>query len=605
MSHEAIFSSNINDPLALEKEFFQKFPFYSEDSKDRISKAWHLLLKKSEGKLRSCGAPYYLHPMRIAFILAQNEFDSDCICAGILHSCYDLEISENEITREFGQTVTNIINGASKIMHLSINSKTLLQADAIRKMLFAMVDDVRVIFVKMADRLDRIRNIRNVESQKQRELAAEVIDIWAPLADRLGMQATKNEFEDLSLKYTNPDAFQQIKAVIAQKKDERSAYLSSAVQKIQVEADKANIEISIESRAKHFYSIYQKMRKRNKEPGELYDLLALRIICQKNADCYTLIGIVHSLWKPLDGRFKDYIAMPKSNGYQSLHTTVMCEDRPLEIQIRTRKMHDVAEHGVASHWLYKKGTNHDLVSVKNLGIFNQLQELRNKQLSDDNFFQEFKNELLGDEIVVFTPKGEVIQLPAGSTAVDFAYKIHSAIGEKIVGAKADGKIIPLVQPLKNTQIIEIITNPQAHPTENQLKAVHTSKARSKIHAWLAANDPNFVDTAAAQRAVDSEIEHQSQKRPSDEKHSHKKGSGYIPPESKGTGKIKIGNTTNFLVNFAKCCKPEFPDPIVGYVSHGKGIMIHKATCYTYHRIPNLERRTIEVQWETEEDAKKK
>ena len=187
MSHEAIFSSNINDPLALEKEFFQKFPFYSEDSKDRISKAWHLLLKKSEGKLRSCGAPYYLHPMRIAFILAQNEFDSDCICAGILHSCYDLEIPENEITREFGQTVTNIINGASKIMHLSINSKTLLQADAIRKMLFAMVDDVRVIFVKMADRLDRIRNIRNVESQKQRELAAEVIDIWAPLADRLGM----------------------------------------------------------------------------------------------------------------------------------------------------------------------------------------------------------------------------------------------------------------------------------------------------------------------------------------------------------------------------------------------------------------------------------
>lgn len=605
MSKESIFRSDINDPIALEKEFFERFPFYSEDSKKQISKAWHLLVEKTKEKLRPCGVPYYLHQMRVAFFLAENEFDSDCICAGILHNCQDLQISSQEIEKDFGKAVWNIINGAAKIRNFSVNSKTLLQADAIRKMLFAMSDDVRIIFLKMADRLDKIRHIRNETPQKQREIASEVIDIWAPLADRLGMQSTKNEFEDLSLKYSNPDAFQQIKAVISQKKEERSEYLKNAVEKIQNEAQKAGLKTNIESRAKHFYSIYQKMRKRNKEPGELFDLLALRIICEKKSECYTLIGIVHSLWKPLDGRFKDYIAMPKSNGYQSLHTTVMCEDRPLEIQIRTQKMHDIAEHGVASHWLYKKGLNHDLVNIKNLSIFNQLQELGTKQISNEHLFQEFKNDLLGDEIFVFTPKGEVIQLPAGSTAIDFAYKIHSAIGEKIIGAKADGKIIPLIQPLKNTQIIEIITNPQAHPTENQLKAVHTAKARSKINAWLAANDPKFVDTAANQRLEDSEAEHTHYKRPSNEKRSHKKSEGFAGTLPKGTGKVRVENSANFLVNFAKCCKPEYPEPIVGYVSRSKGIMIHRAICWTFKRIPNIENRTIEVRWETEDDLKKK
>ena len=491
MSQEKVFFADENNPSALLQEFIQKFSFYSDSSKEKITKAWDFLLQNCKDKKRPCGNPYYLHPLRIAYILAQREFDDDCICAGLLHSIYDFEITSEEITSQFGTSVAKIIDGTSKIMHIPVNSKTLHQADAIRKMLFAMVDDVRVIFVKLADRLDRIRNIKTLESSQQKLLASEIIDIWAPLADRLGMSKEKNEFEDLSLKYTNPDAFQQIKAVIAQKKDERAAYLQKAVSTIQVEADKIGIQVSISSRAKHFYSIYQKMRKRNKEPSELFDLLALRVICQHKTDCYTLIGIVHGLWKPLEGRFKDYIAMPKANGYQSLHTTVMCEDKPLEIQIRTQKMHDIAEHGVASHWLYKKGMNHDLVDVNNLSIFNQLQELRNKPLSDETFFQNFKNDLLGDEVLVFTPKGEVKKLPLGSNAIDFAYSIHSAIGEKIVGAKANGKIIPLTQPLQNTQIIEILTNPQAHPTEAQLKSVKTTKAKQKIHSWLVANDSTF------------------------------------------------------------------------------------------------------------------
>ena len=595
MSQEKVFFADENNPSALLQEFIQKFSFYSDSSKEKITKAWDFLLQNCKDKKRPCGSPYYLHPLRIAYILAQREFDDDCICAGLLHSIYDFEITSEEISSQFGTSVAKIIDGTSKIMHIPVNSKTLHQADAIRKMLFAMVDDVRVIFVKLADRLDRIRNIKTLESSQQKLLASEIIDIWAPLADRLGMSKEKNEFEDLSLKYTNPDAFQQIKAVIAQKKDERAAYLQKAVSTIQAEADKIGIQVSISSRAKHFYSIYQKMRKRNKEPSELFDLLALRVICQHKTDCYTLIGIVHGLWKPLEGRFKDYIAMPKANGYQSLHTTVMCEDKPLEIQIRTQKMHDIAEHGVASHWLYKKGMNHDLVDVNNLSIFNQLQELRNKPLSDETFFQNFKNDLLGDEVLVFTPKGEVKKLPLGSNAIDFAYSIHSAIGEKIVGAKANGKIIPLTQPLQNTQIIEILTNPQAHPTESQLKSVKTTKAKQKIHSWLVANDSTFEA-----KSNTAKIENEVSKVIQEEHRKHKKGTG-LPQEQKDTGKVKVGNTTNFIVTFAKCCNPKYPDPISGYVSTGRGLIIHKANCITFHRIPNIQKRTLEVEWEVEKD----
>ncbi len=601
MSKDVIFKSDENNPDLLLNEFFSTFTQYNEEnSKKKITLAWSFLLKKSEGLLRSCGKPYYLHPMRIAFILAQDEFDSDCIVAGILHSTPTLGTTEQEIEQNFGKDVALIINGISRITNVPIKSKTLLQADAIRKMLFAMVDDVRVIFVKIADRLDRLRNIRNVENSKQRQIASEALDIWAPLADRLGMSNVKNEFEDLSLKYTNPDAFQQIKSVINLKKEERAEYLNNAVKKIQDEADKCGIKVTITSRAKHFYSIYQKMRKRNKEPGELFDLLALRIICQKKQECYTLVGIVHSLWKPLEGRFKDYIAMPKSNGYQSLHTTVMCKDRPLEIQIRTQKMHDIAEHGVASHWLYKKGKSHDFVDSSQLTIFNQLQELREKQVTDENFFASLKNDLLGSEIYVFTPNGDVKHLPEGSTAIDFAYAVHSGVGEKIVGAKADGKIIPITQELKNTQIIEILTNPQAHPTENQLKFAKTSKARQKIHSWLIANDPTFIDKIALEKQEAAKAEHEAQSHAiQDEKRKgHKKGVGPVEVP-KNVTKVKVAGSLNFIYNFAQCCHPVFPCPIVGYVTISKGVMIHRADCLTYLRIPNNEKKTVPVEWNEE------
>lgn len=589
------------DPAVLIEQFFKTFDNFSEEEKNRFKLAWNFLCEKTNDIKRTCGLPYILHPIRVAAILAQGQLDIDSVISGLLHSIFEVEgISHDEVKAKFGETVYKIVKDTSKITGMKINATTIQQADSIRKMLFAMIDDVRVILVKLADRLDRMRNLKSIEEKKQRLVASEVIDIWAPLADRLGMQSVKNELEDLSLKYSNPNVFQQIKAIVATKKDERASYLEKAVNAIYKSAEKVGIKVSISSRAKHFYSIYKKMQKRNVPASSLYDLLALRVICETNAECYTLIGIVHGLWKPMDGRFKDYIAMPKSNGYQSLHTTVVCEGKPLEIQIRTRDMHNMAEHGVASHWLYKKGMNHDKVDVNSLGIFNQLQNLKKENLSDENFFAELKGELLGDEIYVFTPKGDVVQLPQGSCAIDFAYHIHSGVGEKIVGAKADGKIIPITQALQNTQIIEIITNPQAHPTENQLKVVKTSKARQRIHSWLLANDPTFEDKAAAeQRARDLDAQNERSRAIQEEKRKHRSVKGENPEiaeRNRYTGKIIVEGTKNVAYNLAGCCNPQPGDPIVGYTNK-KGLRIHKATCLTFQRIQNIEKRMVNVEWE--------
>ena len=609
------------DPQVLIDTFFRTFPDqYEGEAGETVRSAWDYLISKTGKLRRKCGLPYYLHPMRVACVLAKSRLDTDTVVAGFLHNILDVDADcLGEIASKFGRSVADICAGTAKITGLRIQSKTMQEADSIRKMLFAMIDDIRIIFVKLADRLDRMRNLRMVSPDAQREVAREVIDIWAPLAGRLGMNDVKNEMEDLSLKYTNPDAFQQIKALVAQKKDERDSYLQGAVKKIYTASEKAGFSVSITSRAKHFYSIYQKMRRRNKEAGELYDLLALRIICQTVSECYTLVGIVHGLWKPLDGRFKDYIAMPKSNGYQSLHTTVLCEGKPLEIQIRTQEMHNVAEHGVASHWLYKKGTNHDLVKAEDLSIINQLKELRDEQLSaqggaqgaagspdDGHFFEKLRGELLGDSIYVFTPKGDVKELPAGSNAIDFAYAIHTAVGEKVIGAKADGRIIPLTAPLQNTQIVEVLTSPQAHPTQGQLKAVKTGKAHQKIHAWLVANDPTFIDREAeakkqAEVAANTEYSRKmAQKhqlhRPQDGRKHAKKDAG--DDGENYTGRIRIDNTTNFFITIARCCSPRPGDPISGYVSRKRGITVHRADCLTFLRIPDLEHRQVTVEWDT-------
>ena len=599
MSQSNEYFETETDPQVLIDTFFTEFSdSYSQSDKARIVSAWDYLIGKTRDLKRKCGKPYYLHPFRVARILAQKNLGADTIISCLFHNILEVDPGcLGEIEDKFGKDVSVICYGTAKITSLNINSTSIHNADSIRKMLFAMVDDIRVILVKLADRLDRMRNLRSVSPQAQKLIAKEVLDIWCPLASRLGMSDVKSEMEDLSLKYSNPAVFQQIKSIVSQKKQERAEYLDKSVRKISDAAKEIGIDVQISSRAKHFYSIYQKMRKRNKEPGELYDLLALRIICNTNTECYTLIGIVHGLWKPLEGRFKDYIAMPKANGYQSLHTTVMCEGKPLEIQIRTKEMHDIAEHGVASHWLYKKGTNKDLVKAQDLSIINKLRALRDEDLSDENFFSELKNEILGDSIFVFTPKGDVKELPSGSNAIDFAYSIHTGIGEKIVGAKADGKIIALTAPLKNTQIIEIITNPNAHPTQSQLLAVKTSKAHQRIHAWLSENDPTFIDRDAEQKkeSANAALARQRElKRPSDKK---RKSAEKKDPDSRYSGKIRVENDSNFVVTVARCCCPVPGDPIVGYISSKRGITVHRADCLTYLRIPLIENRSVNVEWD--------
>ena len=596
MSVKQIFHSE--NPEQLLKEFFTTNDYFSQDQKDQISKAWDFLVSCTSNEVRSSGEPYYIHPLRVAHILAQNKLDSETIIAALLHSINQHGATSEKVNELFGKNIADITDTTNKILNIPINTKSIHQSDAIRKMFFAMSDDVRVLFITLADRLDRMRNIKNLRREYQVIIAEAAIGVWAPLAERMGMQAEKNEFEDLSLKYTNPDAFQQIKAIVSQKSDERAEYLGKATSAIYKAAEKTGLKIQIQSRAKHFYSIYQKMRKRNKEAGELFDLLALRILCNTPAECYALIGIVHSLWKSLDGRFKDYIAMPKSNGYQSLHTTVMCEGKPLEIQIRTFDMHNMAEHGIASHWLYKKGTNRDLVESDKLDIMNRLQALKQASLSDDKSFSELKDELLGDEIYVFTPKGDVKRLRAGATAIDFAYAIHSDIGEKIVGAKADGKIIPLNRPLQNTQIIEIITNLQAHPTEAQLNIVKTTKAHQKIHSWLMANDPTFSEriTASQTQTTTTASAQVAAPEHTEKKRRPKKG---IPPAqvSYPDKKVLVQGERNVLYNIAQCCHPHYPDLIMGYVTRSKGVSIHKADCIIYQRIPNKDERSVEVCWE--------
>ncbi|MBO4404581.1 MAG: bifunctional (p)ppGpp synthetase/guanosine-3',5'-bis(diphosphate) 3'-pyrophosphohydrolase, partial [Treponema sp.] len=581
-------NTQITDPDILIEKFFSEFhDSFSEEEKSLIKSAWDFLVSKTKDIKRKCGLPYYLHPMRVACILAKSQLGAVTVAAGLFHNILEVEPEcYGEIEEKFGKEIAGICYGTSKITGLKINSKSIHQADSIRKMLFAMVDDIRVILVKLADRLDRMRNLKAVTPEAQKAVAKEVIDIWCPLASRLGMSDVKSEMEDLSLKYSNPDVFQQIKKIVDTKKDERAEYLEKAVKKIYTATEKLGISVQIKSRAKHFYSIYQKMRKRNKSADELYDLFAIRILCNSEAECYTLIGTVHGLWKPMDGRFKDYIAMPKANGYQSLHTTVICEGKPLEIQIRTFAMHNVAEHGVASHWLYKKGTNHDLVKAEDLSIINQLRALRDKDLSDETFFSELKDELLGDSIYVFTPMGDVKELPSGANAIDFAYAVHSGVGEKIVGAKADGKIIQLTAPLKNTQIVEILTNPNAHPTQAQLKAVKTGKARQKIHSWLVENDPTFIDKEAeAKRQAEIAANTLHSKQVAEKLAQENKGRRSKTETVSYTGKVRVEGTNNFLVTFAQCCKPKPGDVITAYVSHKKGLVVHTADCTTFLRIP--------------------
>jgi GTP pyrophosphokinase len=593
--------------------FSEKLTAYSPEDQERIFGA--LLLAQEQGDNLQ-------RHLDTAAILIELNLDADAVSAVLLRGCLGSPETAETLKRRFGKEALLLAEDAARIAGIAAGGKTVQEADRIRKMLFAMVRDIRVILIKLADKLQTLRTLDSLPEEDRKPIAQECLDIYAPLADRLGMSWIKDELEDLCLKYVNRDVYTQIKEIVALKRGERSDFLDRIRQTITAAAEAAGLEVEVQSRAKHFYSIYQKMRKRNKAPGDLYDLFGLRILCSNIDHCYTLLGLVHRLWKPLDGRFKDYIAMPKPNGYRSLHTTVFVpaaggegnKDKDaaetgaagnmLEIQIRTRDMHQTAEYGVAGHWLYKQGKagrpeEISLVNrMKSWKVPEESQASGTSRPAGDSadprlFLENIRRELLGKFIYVFTPQGKVIELPEGSTPLDFAFHIHSSVGEHCLLAKVDGVIAPLSSKLKNTQVVEIATASNARPNANWLGSVKTAKARSKSRSWLQQHDETFQATKKEESLpVKTPAKPETRQ---EEKHEESEKQQVV--QQRGIFKVKVDDEKNMMIRFAKCCNPILGDPIVGYVSRGRGIIVHRRSCRNIRNIPDFEERKIETHWE--------
>ncbi len=618
---------------AILDRFEEKLAIYPPEEREKIMAAARFAATAHNRQKRASGEPFLVHPLSVAETLIELRLDSTGIVAALLHDVLeDTGLTRPELRRQFGREVESLVQGVTKISQIRGLSQSAQQAETIRKMLFAMVKDIRVILIKLADKLHNMRTLQYLEEERRKRIAAECLDIYAPLAGRLGISRVRLELEDLALKYLHPEAYQQIKEYVAQKVSARREYLEGLRQAMLEEAGRAGIEVEIETRAKHFYSIYKKMKSRAKSLDEIHDLFGLRLLCDTQGECYELLGLVHQLWMPIEGRFKDYIAMPKSNRYQSLHTTVMGpEGRTIEIQIRTRQMHETAENGIAAHWLYKDRITGAAVRPEELTIINMLKSWDSSRVASEEFLEEIKRELLKDSIYVFTPKGDAFELPQGSTALDFAYHVHTEVGNHTMAAKADGVIIPLRQELKNTQVVEIITSPSARPHLNWLRFVRTSRARSKIRHWLSLNEPGLIIdrniVARKKEAGHGAAAHPPAPHPPAEPAAPPpagaKGAAAKTPRAdaipaavkKKDGLetrdgietkildqskvgIRIGDERNMMIRIAACCQPSTGDAIIGYVSRGRGIIVHKAACPNLQYIKDFAERSIVVEWET-------
>ena len=582
--------------------FVKKIIRYSDEDRDKIAAAAVFAAKKHGDQKRKTGEPYITHPMAVAEILMQIGMDADTVSAGLLHDTLeDTDTTEEEISTVFGKEVGEMVQAVTKISRIT-DEKSIQEAETIKKMFFAMSKDLRVILIKLADKLHNMRTINGLSPDRKRAFAEDCLDIFAPIADSLGMQTIKSELEDLSLKALKPESYDYINGYLLEKKGEYTAYIKQVSKAIAEACAKAGIkDITITGRVKHAYSIYQKIKKRKKEIDEIYDILGIRVICQTTVECYTILGVIHSMWIPIEGRFKDYIAMPKANNYQSLHTTVLGpQNRHLEIQIRTREMDKTAEEGVAAHWSYKASTGSESGTWKNYDsvnyqkIINKIKNWSREIEQNEDYMDEIKNELLKDSIVVFTPQGRVIELPVGATALDFAFKIHTEIGIHTTGAKADGNIIPLSKPLGNTQVIEILTSPSAHPHHAWLEMAKTSSARKKIMAWLNKNAP--AQPPAEKKKETKGPEQEEQLKPII---PLMQGIKFIPTE-KSSSTVIINNNSNILFDFAKCCNPVYGDDIVAYVTRGRGYVIHRKDCKNLANMAEADKRLVPVEWDSNE-----
>lgn len=617
-----------------------------------VEKAYNVSRTAHSGQQRNSGEPFIIHPIEVAFILAELELDCTSMVAGLLHDTIeDTTFTFEQLKEGFGLEIATLVDGVTKLGKIPYTTKEEQQVENLRKMFLAMAKDIRVILIKLADRLHNMRTLKYMPEDKQLEKAKETLEIYAPLAHRLGISKIKWELEDICLRYIDPKGYYDLVEKIAKKRKEREAFITEMLETLKFKIHEINIEgAHIDGRPKHFYSIYKKMVDQNKTIEQIYDLFAIRIIVNSVKDCYAVLGMVHELYKPLPGRFKDYIAMPKPNMYQSLHTTLIGpEGQPFEIQIRTWDMHRVAEVGIAAHWKYKEGHSESSEMDSKLAWLRQLLDWQKDMRDAKEFMETLKIDLFTDEVFVFTPKGDVMSLPVGSTPIDFAYAIHSAVGNKMMGSKVNGKIATLTQELKNGDIVEVLTSSSVHgPSRDWLKIVKSSQAKSKINQWLKKEkrDENIVRGkeliekelkksgltqdklfrkewiepmlkrytfnslddlyagigygAITATKVISRLKEEYNKtlKPEElellianqqQKQDKKKNS--IPENG-----IVVKGIDNCLVRLSRCCNPVPGDEIVGYITRGRGVSVHRKDCLNIDNMANDENRLIDVSW---------
>ncbi|MDO4860026.1 MAG: bifunctional (p)ppGpp synthetase/guanosine-3',5'-bis(diphosphate) 3'-pyrophosphohydrolase [Bacillota bacterium] len=625
-----------------------------------IEKAYDTAEKMHEGQLRKSGEPYIIHPMAAAEILAELGMDEDTIVAGLLHDVVeDTEYTKDDLEKDFGSNIALLVDGVTKLGSIKFESKEERQAENLRKMFLAMSKDIRVLIIKLADRLHNLRTINYMNEQKIQDKCKETLEIYAPLASRLGMYNVKFELEDTALKYLDPDAFQTLKENVSEKKDQRQKNIDDVIDEIKDALKDVDINYEIKGRSKHFYSIYKKMKYQHKQLDEIFDLIGIRIIVESVKNCYAVLGIVHTLWKPIPGRFKDYIAMPKPNMYQSLHTTVIGDSgKPFEIQIRTYEMDKVAEYGIAAHWKYKEGVKDDQEDVK-LAWLRQTIELQKDMKDPEEFMETLKVDLFANQVFVFTPQGDVLELPAGSTPLDFAFKIHTDIGSKCVGAKVNGKMVTIDHVLDNGDIVEIVTSANSSgPSIDWLKIAKSSTARSKIRSWLKkqnssdtvdkgkdmidkyvrrkGQDPQqvlkstFINRAMKELKINTTDElytqlsyggafqskvanllfkyHQEEQKEKEDKQKNDIENLKTEEKPKKTLKqqhddvgISVKGADNLMIRVAKCCNPVPGDDIIGFITKGRGITVHRVDCVNMTSLPESEKvRFIDVEWNMDE-----
>jgi GTP diphosphokinase / guanosine-3',5'-bis(diphosphate) 3'-diphosphatase len=615
---------------------------------DLIERAYRFSWAAHKDQTRKSGDPFLAHPVSVALILAEQKLDSVTIAAGLLHDVIeDTTISREAIKKEFGDEILLLVEGVTKIQQFQMKSRQERQAESYRKMLLSMAEDIRVIIIKFADRLHNLRTLKYLDPDKIATIASETLDIYAPLAHRLGMAKIKWELEDLAFKYLYPQEYKEIVSKVVASRDEREVLVESFADPLRKALSEESIEATVVGRPKHFYSIYRKMLQRGKPFEEVYDLLALRVITHTQRDCYHALGVIHSIWKPLQDRFKDYISMPKSNGYQSLHTTVFSEKGTiLEIQIRTREMNQVAEEGIAAHWHYKENGD-PRQNSKDDSVLNWLRNIIEwqKELTDSTeFYEFFKIDLFHAEIFIFTPKGDLISLPKGATVIDFAFAVHTSVGLHCIGAKVDGKIEPLSRVLKSGETVEILQSTSKTPSADWLREVKTTKARTAIRKWLkttgrhesielgkkivAANYKKFESATPFIDHVQSLLQYlgvtnldrlyelvgngelpiSRVMRYFEVKHIKR----FMPTQVvsrlmrtlKGKSKgVLVGGTDNMMIRFARCCNPIPGDPIIGFVTKGRGISIHRSECPNVRLFQDNEERVIQVSWDEREQKK--